>query len=158
MRARARKRRSGSRHAHLGPCARARKRPAVGSHPIAPAGPEHKGNAGNQVLEAIFRSMVVCSCSQTAARRSRDSALCAAPHVLVLAKKVRENADVLALASSLLLSLACKYPCHRWILNRYRIQHVVPNSSWRTHIPAGCCTKHYLYYIMLTPMIRTPPR
>ena len=43
----------------------------------------------------------MCSCSQTAARRSRDSALCAAPHVLVLAKKVWENADVLALRAAL---------------------------------------------------------
>ena len=101
MRARARKRRSGSRHAHLEPCARARKQPAAGSHSIAPAGPEHKGNAGNHVLEAMFRSTAMCSCSQTAARRSWDSALCAAPHVLVLAKKVRENANVLALATTL---------------------------------------------------------
>ena len=89
------------RHAHLGPCARARKQPAAGSHSIAPAGPEHKGNAGNHVLEAMFRSMAMCSCSQTAARRSWDSALCATPHVLVLAKKVRENANVLALATTL---------------------------------------------------------
>ena len=98
MRARARKRRSGSRHAHLRPCARARKRQAADPHSLAPAGRPPAALLANGKL----RSMALCSCSQTAARRSWDSALCTAPHVLVLAKKVRGNADVLALGTSLL--------------------------------------------------------
>ena len=46
-------------------------------------------------------SMAMCSCSQTAARRSWDSALCATLRVLVLGKKTRENANVLTIAVSL---------------------------------------------------------